>query len=140
MVMMNTLVNAGAKSSDITVMTTPGLVRRLFQSPDFKDGVRFVNSTTLAGGFESISFAAGNGPMTMNCDRLAPWGDVLFVDKQNVKVFSPADWDFLSRDGQTIRWVVDVDAFQAVLFRYVNLGTKRRNTCGVLTGYTDTGF
>jgi hypothetical protein len=140
MVQMNTLNNAGAKSSDITVMTTPGLVRRLFQSEDFKDSVRFVNSTTLAGGFESLSFAAGNGPMTMNSDRLSPWGDVLFIDKAQVQVYSPADWDFLSRDGLTIRWVADVDAFQAILFKYANIGAKRRNTSGLLSGYTDTGF
>jgi hypothetical protein len=140
MVMSNTLQNAGSKSSDQVVMTTPGLVRRLFQTEDFKDSVRFVNSTTLTGGFEQISFAAGNGPMKINADRLAPWGDVMFVDKSQVKVFSPADWDFLSRDGLTIRWVVDVDAFQAVLFKYANMGTARRNTSGLLKNYTDTGF
>ncbi len=140
MVMQNKLVNAGAKASDITVVTTPGLVRRLFQSPDFKDDVRFVNSTTLAGGFESLSFQCGNGPMKIQTDRLAPWGDVLFVDCEQVQVYSPADWDFLARDGLTTRWVADVDAWQSLLFRYVNLGTQRRNTSGVLTGYTDTGF
>ena len=78
--------------------------------------------------------------MKLNTDRLCPWGDVLFVDKSQVKVFSPADWDFLSRDGLTVRWVVDQDAFQAVLFRYANLGTARRNTSGKLVNYTDTGF
>jgi hypothetical protein len=140
LVMSNTLQNAGVKSADQVVMTTPGLVRRLFQSEDFKDSVRFVNSTTLTGGFEQISFAAGNGPMKLNSDRLAPWGDVLFVDKSQVKVFSPADWDFLSRDGLTIRWVSDVDAFQAILFKYANMGTSRRNTTGLLKNYTDTGF
>lgn len=140
LVQMNTLNNAGAKSSDIVVMTTQGLVRRLFQSEDFKDAVRFVDTAALTGGFESLSFQSGNGKMTLNSDRLAPWGQVLFVDKQNVQVYSPADWDFLSRDGLTIRWVADQDAFQAILFRYANLGAKRRNTSGVLTGYTDTGF
>jgi hypothetical protein len=140
MVMSNTLDNAGVKRSDQVVMTTPGLVRRLFQSEDFKDSVRFVNSVTLEGGFESISFAAGNGSMKLNADRLAPWGTVLFVDKSEVKVFSPADWDFLSRDGLTVRWVADQDAFQAILFRYANIGCARRNTTGKLINYTDTGF
>jgi hypothetical protein len=121
-------------------MTTPGLVRRLFASTDFQNSVRFVNSTTLVGGFEELSFAAGNGPMKLNSDRLHPWGQVTFADKQRMRVFSPADWDFLSRDGLTIRWVSDVDAFQAILFRYLNLGTDRRNTSGKITGLTDTGF
>lgn len=136
----NVLINAGARVADLTLMTTPGLVRRLFGSTGFKDAVRFVNQKTLEGGFQELSFAAGNGPMTINSDRLAPWGEVLFVDKGEIQVYSPADWDFLSRDGLTVRWVQDVDAFQAVLFRYINLGTRRRNTSGTISGYTDTGF
>jgi hypothetical protein len=136
----NRLINLGARNADLTVMTTPGLVRRLFASTDFQNSVRFVNSTTLVGGFEELSFAAGNGPMKLNSDRLHPWGQVTFADKQRMRVFSPADWDFLSRDGLTIRWVSDVDAFQAILFRYLNLGTDRRNTSGKITGLTDTGF
>ena len=78
--------------------------------------------------------------MKINADRLHPWGQVSFVDKSTVSVYSPADWDFLQRDGLTVRWVQDYDAFQAVLFKYVNMGTKRRNTSARLTGYTDTGF
>ena len=99
-----------------------------------------MNSTTLTGGFESLSFAAGNGNMTLNADRLHPWGKVTFLDKQHVRLFSPADWDFLARDGLTVRWVTDTDAFQSILFRYLNMGTDRRNTCGILKNYTDTGF
>lgn len=140
MIESNRLDNAGVRGKDLVVMTSPGLVRRLFASEDFKDSVRFVNSTTLKGGFEELSFAAGNGPMKINSDRLHPWGQISFVDKRHVRVFSPADWDFLSRDGLTVRWVVDVDAFQAVLFRYVNMGTDRRNTCARIENLTDDGF
>jgi hypothetical protein len=140
MVHQNQLINAGAKVGDLTMITTPGLLRRLYQTEDFKDQVRFVNQTTLGGGFGEISFQTGNGPMKMNTDRLAPWGDVMAIDLQTVQLYSPADWDFLSRDGLTVRWVADVDAFQSLLFRYINIGTSRRNSSGVLTGYTDTGF
>ena len=140
MVHQNQLINAGAKVGDLTMITTPGLLRRLYQTEDFKDQVRFVNQTTLGGGFGEISFQTGNGPMKMNTDRLAPWGDVMAIDLQTVQLYSPADWDFLSRDGLTVRWVADVDAFQSLLFRYINIGTSRRNSSGVLTGYTDAGF
>ncbi len=136
----NQLLNAGAKAKNLTMVTTPGLVRRLFNTVDFKDNVRFTDQKTLDGGFEEITFAAGNGPMRMNSDRLAPWGDVMAIDLETVQVYSPADWDFLSRDGLTVRWVTDIDAFQSILFRYVNLGTSRRNSSGVLTGYTDLGY
>jgi hypothetical protein len=52
-------------------------------------------------------------------------------------VFSPADWDFLARDGQAVKWVQNIDAFQSILFRYINIGTNRRNTQLVMSGLTD---
>lgn len=139
MIHQNTLLNYGSKVSDLVTMTTPGLLRRLFDTSDFKSNVRFVDTQTLAGGFEQLTFACGNGSMKLNADRLHPWGQFTFLDKQHVRLFSPADWDFLARDGLTVRWVTDVDAFQSILFRYSNMGTDRRNTSGKLTGYTDTG-
>lgn len=136
----NKCANAGASASDMVVMTTPGMVRQMFATSDFKSNVRFVNSTTLNGGFEEVSFSAGSGQIVLMADRLAPYGKAHFVDKQHIMQFSPADWDFLSRDGLTVRWVSGIDAFQAILFRYINLGADRRNTSLVLSGVSDTGF
>jgi len=134
-------VNAnGAKSDGIAAITTPGLARRLFATTDFTTNVRFVDSLTLNGGFEQITFSVGTGKIPLTTDRHAPYGKVFMVDKKHVRLFSPADWDFLSRDGLTIRWVTDTDAFQAILYRYANMGTDRRNTSLVMTGLTDTGF
>jgi hypothetical protein len=130
----------GARSDEVVVLTTPGLARRLFESADFASKVQFVNTETMKGGFESISFNAGSGRLNLVTDRLAPYGRVNMIHKKHIKVFSPGDWDFLQRDGLTIRWVDNRDAFQAVLFRYVNLGTNRRNTSLVMSGLTDTGF
>ena len=140
MIDWNKVNNAGGRADQTVALTTPGLVRRLFATSDFKSNVRFVNSETLRGGFEEISFNAGTGTITMNADRLHPWGKLHIVHKPHFRLFSPGDWDFLSRDGLTIRWVTDYDAFQAVLFRYANLGTDRRNTSLVQYGLTDTGF
>jgi hypothetical protein len=134
------VTNAGLKSSDAVVLTTPGLTRRLFSSSDFKSNVRFVDTQALKGGFESIGFSVGNGTLTMVSDRQAPNGKVHFVDKDAIQVYSPGDWDYISRDGLTIRQVSNQDAFQAFLFRYINLGTNQRNTSLVMSGLTDTGF
>lgn len=136
----NKVVNAGGKSEHVVALTTAGLTRRLFATSDFKSNVRFVDSEEMKGGFERISFSTGSGRVRMVTDRLAPFGKVMFVDKRHIKVFSPGDWDFLSRDGLTVRWVDNRDAYQAVLFRYLNLGTGRRNTSLVMSGLTDTGF
>lgn len=140
MVNRNVVDNQGVDAGNLVAITTPGLARRLFATTDFKSNVRFVNNTQLKGGFESITFNTGSGAMSLNTDRLAPWGKVFYVDKSAIMVFSPGDWDFLSRDGLTVRWDAGKDAFQAILYRYVNLGTNRRNTSLVMTGLTDSGF
>lgn len=138
-------VNAkGGKSSDIKVITTPGIARRLFETADFKSNVRFVDNSAgdmkLKSGFETLSFSAGAGTYSLMTDRLSPWGQIHLLDSSKLKVFSPGGWDFLSRDGLTIRWVSDKDAFQAVLFRYIQLGAGRRNTSFVEFGITDGGY
>jgi len=128
----------GAKQNDVVAVTTPGIVRRLFETADFKALVQFVNTNEFKGGFTEVSFAANGTPIRLYPDRLAPWGKVLIPDKKHIKLFSPADWDFLSKDGLTIRWVADYDAFQVALFRYANMGVDRRNTSNLVSGITDT--
>lgn len=136
----NKASNAGLKADQAVALTTPGIARRLFATADFKSNVRFVDTTTLNGGFEQITFNAGGGSIKLVTDRLAPFGKVHLLHKKHFRLFSPNNWDFLARDGLTIRWVTDFDAFQAVLYRYANLGTDRRNTSLVMSGLTDTGF
>jgi hypothetical protein len=128
---------AGAKANEVVAITTPGLTRRLFETSDFKSLVQFVNTKEFGGGFSEISFAVNGMPIRLYPDRLAPFGKVLLIDKKHVRLFSPADWDFLSRDGLTVRWVNDIDAYQAALFRYANMGADRRNTSNVISGLTD---
>ena len=138
MKVFNRAAAAGAKAGNLTALTTPGIARQLFEADDFASKVQFVNTTDLKGGFSSISFNAGAGVVTLQTDRLAPWGKVYFIDKQHIEFFSPGDWDFMSRDGLTIKWVDNKDAFQSVLFKYANMGTDRRNTSAVIYGLTDT--
>jgi hypothetical protein len=140
MIDANKVYNQGSKADSLVCLTSMGIARRLFETADFKTNVRFVNSEQMRGGFESISFASGAGRINMVTDRLAPWGKVFFIPKTAVSIFSPADWDFLARDGQAVKWVQDKDAFQSVLFRYANLGASRRNNGLVEYGVTDTGF
>lgn len=130
--------NGAVGGNDYVAITTPGIVRRLFETGDFKSNVRFVNSEDMKGGFEMVSFNAGSGSIKLMADRHAPWGKVFIINKANVKLFSPGDWDFLDEDGQPVKWVADQDAFQFVLARYANLGASRRNNSIVIYGVTDT--
>ena len=140
MVNLNKVLNAGVSLDNLAVTTTPGLLRRLFESADFASKIQFVNTEEMKGGFESISFSTGAGRVRMSGDRLHPRGKVLFTPKRHVKLFSPGDWDFLAKDGQAVKWVQEKDAFQSVLYRYANMGTDRRNNALVMSGLTDTDF
>lgn len=95
---------------------------------------RYVEPTKLRGGFQVLEFQGE--PFV--ADRHAPYGKLFMLDESHLMVFSPADWDFLARDGQAVKWVQDKDSFQSVLFRYINIGTDRRNVQNVMTGLTDT--
>jgi len=136
----NRVFNSGVRADMLKVIMSPGLSRRLFELTEFKGSVQFVNSNTLQGGFEELSFSVGSSAMKVVTDRQAPWGKVYFVPTKHIKVFSPGDWDFLAKDGQAVKWVQNKDAFQSVLFRYANMGTDKRNNSLVISGLTDTGF
>lgn len=139
---MYNLCNQAGAGNDVICLTTPGAVRLLFGTADFAGGsaplIRFVNTKELKGGFSSLSFDTGGGPVTLASDRHAPYGKVFIIDKNHVKLFSPGDWDFLQKDGLTIRQVANKDAYEAILFRYANMGTDRRNSSAVLTISGDT--
>lgn len=94
---------------------------------------RYVEPTKIRGGFESLEFQG----QAFVADRHAPYGKLFFLDESHLMVFSPGDWDFLARDGQAVKWVQNVDAFQSILYRYLQLGTDRRNVQLVMSGLTD---
>lgn len=130
----NKALAAGAQVDKLLVLGSLGLQRVFFNG--LKALVQYIEPTKIRGGYEYLEFQG----VKFYGDRLAPWGKLYFVDQGHIKLFSPADWDFLARDGQAVKWVQDQDAFQSVLFRYANLGADRRNTLTVMSGLTDTGF
>lgn len=136
---LNRVTAKGVNLSDLVVLTTPGLTRRLFES-DFKASVRFMETNSLAGGFEEITFNAGSGRVRLVTDRLAPYGSVFMLPTKHIRMFTPGDWDFLAKDGQAVKWVQNKDAFQSILYRYANMGTNRRNNSLVAFNFADTGF
>jgi hypothetical protein len=121
---------------DVTHMITSyGLQRAYFNL--LQGQVRYVEPMRIKGGFESLDFMSK--PLVADLD--APFGNIYFLDTKWLKVFSNRDWHFLDKDGDTLKWVDNRDAWQAILARYMNLGATRRNTLMVMSGLTDTtGF
>lgn len=112
------LVNGG----DVSLMIgSPGMQRALFNL--LQPQVRYVEPLQIKGGFKALEYLG----QPFVADRLAPFGQIYFLDEEFIKVFSPGDWHFLDEDGNTLKWVVGFDAWEAVLARYMNLGISRRN-------------
>lgn len=120
-----------AGGSTSAMICTPGMQRAYFKL--LQAQVRYVEPLTIKGGFQVLEFMG----KPFIADRLAPFGQLFLLDEEFIKVFSTGDWHFLDEDGNTLKWVVGYDAWQAVLARYMNLGISRRNVQMVLSGLTD---
>lgn len=125
----NRVQMAGGNTS--AMITTPGMQRAFFKL--LQGQVRYVEPLTIKGGFQVLEFMG----KPFVADRLAPFGSIFFLDEEFIKVFSTGDWHFLDEDGNTLKWVIGYDAWEAVLARYMNLGISRRNVQFVEYGLTD---
>lgn len=114
-----------------SLITSFGVQRAYFNL--LQSQVRYVNPTTIKGGFQSLDF---NGKPLI-ADLEAPWGKLFFLDEKFIKVFSNRDWHFLDEDGDILKWRSGYDEWEAVLARYMNLGISRANVQLVHYGITD---
>lgn len=90
---------------------------------------RFVNTMTLDGGWKAIDY---NGvPFTVDNDAID--GEIYFLTTKDINLYRMSDYDWMSKDGAILARVSGYDAYEAVLFRYAELGCSRRNSHGVLT-------
>lgn len=100
-----------------------------------------VNTTKFTGGFSGLAFTTDEGDIPIVHDVDCQPGTLYFVSEGELTVFSPQDWDWMDRDGSMWQRVIDAngtyDAYQATMFRYVELATTRRNAHGKLTGITE---
>ena len=112
------------------MVTTLGIQREIYST--LTDNVQYIDPASLsyAAGFKTLSYAG----MPIVSDIDAPYGSIYILDESTMKVFSDQDWHFLDADGNTLRQVSDYDAFEAIMARYINLGTTKRSNQAVLSG------
>ena len=90
---------------------------------------RFVNTMTLDGGWKAIDY---NGvPFTVDNDAID--GEIYFLTTKELNIYRMSDYDWMSKDGAVLSRISGEDAYEAVLFRYAELGTTRRNNQGIIT-------
>lgn len=89
---------------------------------------RFVNTMVLDGGWKAIDY---NGiPFTVDNDAID--GEIYFLTTRDLAMYRMSDYDWMDKDGAILSRISGYDAYEAVLFRYAELGCKRRNSQGVI--------
>lgn len=118
---------AAGKDYGPDFIMTPHAIRREYLELMKADN-RTVNTMDLDGGFTALSY---NGVPLM-VDRDAIDGEMYFLTLKDIKKYSMADYNWMDRDGAILTRISNYDAYEAVLYRYYELGCVRRNSQGVL--------
>ena len=104
------------------IITSLGVQREFYRLLQANQQFVAPGATDYASGFSTLTY---NG-MPVIADLDAPYGKMFILDESTLKVFSDQDWHFLDGDGQTLRQVADRDAYEAVMVRYMNMGSTNR--------------
>jgi hypothetical protein len=93
---------------------------------------RFNNTVSLKGGYaQGIPFIGGGGnEIPIVTDRDAPANALYFINTDHLTEFMMSDWEFMQEDGAVLNRVANADAYEFVLFKYMEVATDRRNTHG----------
>ena len=66
---------------------------------------------------------------------------VFALNEKEVKIYQAADWEFMNRDGSNWQRVITsagaFDAYSCTLYKYMEIGTHRRNAHGLLSDVTE---
>ena len=120
-----------------TAMYTSFGVRRAYQAL-LTATKQLVNTQKLQGGYEAINYLGGShGVIPMIADKDAPANKIYIVDEDELAIYRLADFDWMQEDGSVLSRVSGVDAYEAVLYVYQELGTSMRNAHVLLSDITE---
>lgn len=149
------VVGSDASKQDLRFALMQRVITRIVTASDYtKDDIKFilanpfmvdkyvdlciqerraVNVMQLDGGYEGVAF---NG-IPIVADPEAQRGRMYFIVPETLKIFRMADFSWMDEDGAMLNRVQGLDAYEATLFAYMNLGTVARNGNGVLLGINE---
>lgn len=120
-------LNAGKDIGPNLVITTQAIRREIIEL--WQADRRFVNEMEYDGGWKGLEF---NGIPIIVDPVDAIDGEIYFLTTRDIQCYRMSDYDWMSRDGAILSRISGYDAYEAILFRYAEMGCKRRNTQGVL--------
>lgn len=127
-------LRAGKDRGPDVIITTHAIRREYL---DYMEGRRrVVNTMQLDGGWTAIEY---NGiPLMVDPDAID--GEMYFLTLKDLQLYRMSDYSWMDKDGAVLQRLVGYDAYEAVLYRYAELGCNNRQTQGVITdiSYTAT--
>ena len=118
--------NAGKDYGPDVVITTRA-IRREYKELCEGDR-RMVNTMTLDGGWKALEYSGI--PLMVDDDAID--GEMYFLTMRDLQIYRMSDYNWMDKDGSILSRISGYDAYEAVLYRYAELGCKRRNSQGVL--------
>lgn len=116
-----------AGNGAVSALYTSYGIRRAYQAIlDAKKQI--VNKAELKGGYSTIAF----NDLPIIVDKHLPIGKVFGLDESMLKMYKLADYDWMDMDGAILSRVSGVDAYEAILYCYMELGMFARNAFGRL--------
>lgn len=117
---------AGKDYGPDLIMTTRAIRREYLEL--VQADRRYVNTMELDGGWSALDY---NGvPLMVDNDAID--GEMYFLTLKDIQRYRMSDYQWMQKDGAILSRISGYDTYEAVLFRYSELGVKNRATQGVL--------
>ncbi len=124
--------NSPFEESDVEFMLSNYGVRRKYAQLLVAER-RYVNTLELDGGFKGLDYSGIPLIADSDCRRNV----IYYIVPETLRIFQTSDFEWLDRQGNALMPVSGEDAYEAVLFRYANLGCVTRNGNALLEDITE---
>ena len=119
------------RGGDTTVIWTTLGVRRAYFNLLVQQR-RYTDTKEFEGGFSGLAFTTDRGEIPVMADIDCPLNSMYFLNENQITIYRPQDWGFMDRDGSRFIRVIGYDAYDATLYKYMQLGCHQRNSQGLL--------
>lgn len=117
------------------IFTTLGVRRSYFAL--LQQQRQIVNTKKFDGGFEGLSFTTDAGEIPVMADFDCQKGRMYYINEKDIKLYQAGEWSFMNEDGSNWQRVMNsqgkFDAYEAMMFKYCEMGLHRRNTHALLS-------
>ena len=98
---------------------------------------RFSNTVDLKGGYKGLEIQGGGESVALAWAKDCPLNRAFGINTSHLTQNQSSDWEFMDMDGAVLSRVSGEDAYEAVLFKYHEITTDKRNAHVLLSDLTE---